>query len=481
MNPTELDEALPPSPPPSDPEYDRGTTSGRQLKSLTNEKLLELTQGVFDEKDNDEFGGPAEGVGTSNTGVVQNTSSLGLPAPILPTAGRADSYRHAIVDKTGKRASTALCEQPAALEEEDVAVTSPVKSVEHEVECNGNSGSQRPSESLHVDEAPSASLSSVPTVTAAGSFPEPSRSIPEVANAQAVNETEEASPPMPVVHVSEDEADDDQGDVPELTVVDLSAVNKSKKGSSPKKKKRFWGYFKKPWKLWRRKKPSSKVLEIHEVIGRKISFRPNREEVIALGIVKEDDIHPDAAVLPPPDVDIERADSTASVLGRPASNESAGAAGTGDETQFLNITEPAGFGARGTRRGSVKGTPVAMALEKRISLRQSKKDLADRNIIREETPEEAEERKKSIRGILAKRISQRKTIEQLKEAKILKFDQYVDVYQTYRGSTYNRAGDRPWTQLTTKDKIRIKKELNDFKSEEMDVHPDSAKYTRFHK
>jgi hypothetical protein len=58
---------------------------------------------------------------------------------------------------------------------------------------------------------------------------------------------------------------------------------------------------------------------------------------------------------------------------------------------------------------------------------------------------------------------------------------YVDVYNTHRGSVYERAGERPWTQLTTRDKIRIKTELNEFKKNEMVVHPDSAKFTRFHK
>jgi len=43
---------------------------------------------------------------------------------------------------------------------------------------------------------------------------------------------------------------------------------------------------------------------------------------------------------------------------------------------------------------------------------------------------------------------------------------------------YYRA-DKPWTRLTPKDKASIRKELNEFKEFEMDVHEDSKIYTRY--
>lgn len=42
----------------------------------------------------------------------------------------------------------------------------------------------------------------------------------------------------------------------------------------------------------------------------------------------------------------------------------------------------------------------------------------------------------------------------------------------------NRA-DKPWTRLTPKDKASIRKELNDYKEFEMQVHEDSKIYTRY--
>jgi phosphatase and actin regulator 3 len=45
-------------------------------------------------------------------------------------------------------------------------------------------------------------------------------------------------------------------------------------------------------------------------------------------------------------------------------------------------------------------------------------------------------------------------------------------------SEYDRRADKPWTRLTPKDKATIRKELNDYKSNEMDVHEDSRHLTR---
>ena len=42
----------------------------------------------------------------------------------------------------------------------------------------------------------------------------------------------------------------------------------------------------------------------------------------------------------------------------------------------------------------------------------------------------------------------------------------------------NRA-DKPWTRLRPEDKAAIRKELNEFKKLEMEVHPDSQYMTRY--
>ena len=59
---------------------------------------------------------------------------------------------------------------------------------------------------------------------------------------------------------------------------------------------------------------------------------------------------------------------------------------------------------------------------------------------------------------------------------IIKFNDYIEVTPCH---DYDRRADKPWTRLTPKDKASIRKELNDFKSNEMDVHEESRHLTRY--
>ncbi|UYV67178.1 PHACTR2 [Cordylochernes scorpioides] len=81
-------------------------------------------------------------------------------------------------------------------------------------------------------------------------------------------------------------------------------------------------------------------------------------------------------------------------------------------------------------------------------------------------------------NMIVLQLSFRPTIEELKERKIITFNDYVEVTQAQE---YDRRADKPWTRLTPKDKAAIRKELNEFKSLEMAVHEDSRHLTRFHR
>ncbi|OWK13164.1 PHACTR1, partial [Cervus elaphus hippelaphus] len=66
--------------------------------------------------------------------------------------------------------------------------------------------------------------------------------------------------------------------------------------------------------------------------------------------------------------------------------------------------------------------------------------------------------------------------EELRERKILiRFSDYVEVADA---QDYDRRADKPWTRLTAADKAAIRKELNEFKSTEMEVHELSRHLTR---
>ena len=71
--------------------------------------------------------------------------------------------------------------------------------------------------------------------------------------------------------------------------------------------------------------------------------------------------------------------------------------------------------------------------------------------------------------------------KELRKKGVLKFHEFVDVYDAANADDYDRKAEKPWTKLTNADKIAIKRELNEFKRDEMPVHTESEKYTRFHK
>lgn len=73
-------------------------------------------------------------------------------------------------------------------------------------------------------------------------------------------------------------------------------------------------------------------------------------------------------------------------------------------------------------------------------------------------------------------LSFRPTVEELKERKIIRFNDYVEVTSAH---DYDRRADKPWTRLTPRDKAAIRKELNEFKSLEMEVHEESRYMTRY--
>lgn len=127
----------------------------------------------------------------------------------------------------------------------------------------------------------------------------------------------------------------------------------------------------------------------------------------------------------------------------------------------------------------VKREQVGAKLVRRLSERPTKDELEQRNIYKDldnEAKRRAimEEKKRT----LVRKLSFRPTVEELRERNIIMFNEYVEVIEAL---TYDRRGDKPWTKLTPQDKASIRKELNEFKSNEMAVHADSKKYTRFHK
>ncbi|XP_061776249.1 phosphatase and actin regulator 1-like isoform X1 [Nerophis ophidion] len=163
---------------------------------------------------------------------------------------------------------------------------------------------------------------------------------------------------------------------------------------------------------------------------------------------------------------------------------------------------------------------IGTKLTRRLSQRPTAEELEQRNILKPRNEQEEIEEKREIKRRLTRKVSsdtasglrrevtcvlrrhpcrccpwlqhvgcqtpephvelsQRPTVEQLRQAKILiRFSDYVEVSDA---QDYDRRADKPWTRLTAADKAAIRKELNDFKSNEMEVHESSRHLTRFHR
>ncbi|XP_066536195.1 phosphatase and actin regulator 2 isoform X2 [Hoplias malabaricus] len=121
---------------------------------------------------------------------------------------------------------------------------------------------------------------------------------------------------------------------------------------------------------------------------------------------------------------------------------------------------------------------IGSKLVRRLSQRPTTEELEQRNILKQKNEEEEHEAKQEIKRRLSRKLSLRPTVAELVARRILRFNEYVEVTDA---KDYDRRADKPWTRLTPADKAAIRKELNEFKSKEMEVHEESKQFTRFHR
>ncbi|KAK7147100.1 hypothetical protein R3I94_009825 [Phoxinus phoxinus] len=123
-------------------------------------------------------------------------------------------------------------------------------------------------------------------------------------------------------------------------------------------------------------------------------------------------------------------------------------------------------------------TQIGSALTRRLSQRPTAEELEQRNILQPKNQADRQAEVREIKRRLTRKLSERPTVAELQARKILRFHEYVEVTCA---QDYDRRADKPWTKLTPADKAAIRKELNEFKSSEMEVHEESRIYTRFHR
>uniref|UniRef100_A0A665TN06 Phosphatase and actin regulator 4 n=1 Tax=Echeneis naucrates TaxID=173247 RepID=A0A665TN06_ECHNA len=121
---------------------------------------------------------------------------------------------------------------------------------------------------------------------------------------------------------------------------------------------------------------------------------------------------------------------------------------------------------------------IGTTLTRRLSQRPTAEELEQRNILQAKNEADRRLERSEIKRRLTRKLSQRPTVAELQARKILRFHEYVECTHAH---DYDRRADKPWTKLTPADKAAIRKELNEFKSSEMEVHEESRIYTRFHR
>uniref|UniRef100_A0A673ZM92 Phosphatase and actin regulator 4 n=1 Tax=Salmo trutta TaxID=8032 RepID=A0A673ZM92_SALTR len=150
-----------------------------------------------------------------------------------------------------------------------------------------------------------------------------------------------------------------------------------------------------------------------------------------------------------------------------------------DDDEDEDEDPPSALASRVTRKDT-----LALKLERqqereeRLSQRPTAEELEQRNILPARNEADIRAERSEIKRRLTRKLSQRPTIAELQARKILRFHEYVECTTT---QDYDRRADKPWTKLTPSDKAAIRKELNEFKSSEMEVHEESRIYTRFHR
>ncbi|XP_066461567.1 phosphatase and actin regulator 2 isoform X4 [Eleutherodactylus coqui] len=121
---------------------------------------------------------------------------------------------------------------------------------------------------------------------------------------------------------------------------------------------------------------------------------------------------------------------------------------------------------------------IGTKLVRRLSQRPTSEELEQRNILKQKNEEEEQEARRELKRRLTRKLSLRPSVAELQARRILRFNEYVEVTDSL---DYDRRADKPWARLTPADKAAIRKELNEFKSTEMEVHEESRQFTRFHR
>ncbi|KAJ3330200.1 hypothetical protein HDU76_006217 [Blyttiomyces sp. JEL0837] len=217
-------------------------------------------------------------------------------------------------------------------------------------------------------------------------------------------------------------------------------------------------------------------------LGKKLSRRQDKEDLVNRNILKDDDLLSPTLLQSKLSLEKEQAQNQLNrrLSRRPSKVDL-------KLRNILRVDSDDVIDQSGvTLQKSIDFDRRADELKSILKKRPDKGELVDMNIIRggDIDPKlvEAQERLKraQLENVLDGKLRNRPDMEDL--SSILHFSETVEVLPTFRKSEYNRKpdGNATFRKLTPQMKMQIREELNTFKKNEMNVHEQSLRNTCFH-
>lgn len=220
-------------------------------------------------------------------------------------------------------------------------------------------------------------------------------------------------------------------------------------------------------------------------LGRRLSIRQTKDDLVQKNIMKDGESdHAPGPISNRLSVDKEKAASTL--------NKRLSLRPTAMDLKLRNILKMDSMDnvANPNLQKNVDFQAAQKTVKSCLKKRPEKNDLEEMNIVKAGefnvapalAAKQTELRHSQLKDMLDSKLRDRPNVEDLKERKIIMFQETVEVYPTFKKNEYNRKPDEDATfrKLTPQMKVQIREELNSFKRTEMEVHESSANNTCFH-
>eukprot|EP01136_Pigoraptor_vietnamica_P032035 Opistho-1_new@93379 len=242
---------------------------------------------------------------------------------------------------------------------------------------------------------------------------------------------------------------------------------------------------------YRKSLRGDKFSEQSKVVARRLSVRADKQDLVARNIMRQEAVASDSEESDREDVsdgdnDSDEEDEVITDMPAIKVRRDSLDIKLGNRPERKNLVERNIVTDSTDEEKQAAQERLERKLQNHLATRPERTDLIERNILKgQNVSPNLFESQESLKwantvDILNNAMKRRPSIAELEERNILiNFRDTVDVGTTFTPGEYDRKVEKTWTKLTAKDKVEIKRELNEFKRE-MEVHEASKHMTRFH-